>query len=298
MTGQVDSPTGTTGAISPLIQGMRVQQWVKNLLVFAVPVAAGTLLQPDVLDATVVAFVAFCAAASATYLANDVFDAQADRQHPEKRLRPVARGSLRPGTAMLAAGALAFFALALPAAFSLPDLSLLVAGYLLLQLAYVTWAKHQSVLDLACVATGFVLRAVAGGVAAGLPVSVWFLAVTAAVAMFVVAGKRYSELVAHGASGTRRSLQAYSPAYLRFVWGVSAGVAVVFYGLWAAELGAGQGALWARLSVVPFVLVLLRYAQGVDSAAAQSPGQIVLRDRPLQVLALTWAAMFCAQVIL
>ena len=150
-------------------------------------------------------------------------------------------------------------------------------------------------LDLACVAAGFVLRAVAGGVAVGIPTSTWFLTVTAASAMFVVSGKRYSELVSQGVSGTRSGLKSYSEGYLRFVWGVSVGIAVVFYTLWAAELGSGGSAMWARLSVIPFVLLLLRYARDVDTGSAESPEDLVWRDRVLQVLAGVWALMFVLQ---
>jgi len=116
--------------------------------------------------------------------------------------------------------------------------------------------------------------------------------------MFVVSGKRYSELVTHGhESGTRQGLKEYSEGYLRFVWSVSVGIAVVFYGLWAAELGNGGSAMWARLSVIPFVLLLLRYARDVDSGTAEAPEDLVWGDRVLQALGVLWAAMFILQVL-
>lgn len=280
-----------------LITAMRPRQWVKNLLVFAVPLASGQIGQPGVIPKTLLAFAVMCSASAAVYLTNDILDRQADARHPVKRTRPIAAGQVGVPLAWAVAILLAATALGLPVALGIPDLTVLVLSYLLLQAVYVFWAKHQPVLDLACVATGFVLRAVAGGVASGIWISTWFLTVTAASAMFVVAGKRYSELVTHGQDGgTRQGLREYSEGYLRFVWGVSVGIAVVFYGLWAAELGNGGSAMWARLSVIPFVLLLLRYARDVDAGSAEAPEDLVWGDRVLQALGVVWAGMFALQV--
>lgn len=277
---------------------MRPRQWVKNLLVIAVPLASGRLPEPHVIAKTALAFAALCAASAAVYLTNDILDRAADARHPVKRNRPIAAGVVPIPMAAGAALVLALGAVLIPGLLGSQDLSLLVLAYLVLQAFYVSWAKHQPVLDLACVAGGFVLRAVAGGVASGIPVSTWFLTVTAASAMFVVSGKRYSELVTHGhETGTRPGLREYSEGYLRFVWGVSVGIAVVFYGLWAAELGNGGSAMWARLSVIPFVLLLLRYARDIDSGSAEAPEDLVWGDRVLQALGVIWAGMFMLQVV-
>ncbi len=197
-----------------LISALRPRQWIKNLLVVAVPLASGQLLERSTVLSTLLAFVAFCAASSAVYLTNDVLDKESDRRHPVKRNRAIAAGLLPAPAAVGGAVLLALVALGLPVLVGSPQLSLLLVGYLCLQAIYVLWAKHQPVLDLASVAAGFVLRAVAGGVASGIPISTWFLTVTAASAMFVVAGKRYSELVTHGHdSGTRHGLKEYSEGY-------------------------------------------------------------------------------------
>lgn len=288
----------TNSPAGGLLTAMRPRQWVKNLLVIAVPLAAGQLLDPPILAHTALAFVAMCAAASAVYLTNDILDREADRNHPKKRNRPIASGAVSVPVATGTAIVLALASVMVPAAVGSSGLSLLILAYLVLQATYVAWAKHQPVLDLACVAAGFVLRAVAGGVAADISISTWFLTVTGAAAMFVVAGKRYSELVTHGhEAGTRHGLREYSEGYLRFVWGVSVGIAVVFYCLWAAELGNGGTAMWARLSVIPFVLMLLRYARDVDAGTAEAPEDLVWGDRVLQVLGVVWAAMFVLQVL-
>jgi decaprenyl-phosphate phosphoribosyltransferase len=148
------------------------------------------------------------------------------------------------------------------------------------------------VIDLAVVASGFLLRGIAGGVAAGLAFSQWFLLVAAFGSLFMVAGKRYSELVVVGdEAATRKTLKEYSASYLRFVWSLSAGVACTAYSLWAFDMGrVHTGVPWSTISIAPFVMAILRYAVDVDKGAAGAPEEIVLRDRVLLALGLIWAA--------
>jgi decaprenyl-phosphate phosphoribosyltransferase len=274
-----------------LVRGLRPRQWVKNFLVFAAPLAAGAVLDPDVLGPSALAFVLFCAASSAVYLVNDAIDVEDDRRHPVKRLRPIAAGIVSRRLAVGLAAVLFAVALVPTALFARPELVWVLVTYIGLQLAYCLGLKNQPVLDLAVVASGFLLRGIAGGVAAGLVLSQWFLLVAAFGSLFMVAGKRYSELVLLGDDAeTRRTLQEYSISYLRFVWSLSAGVAVTAYSLWAFEMGEGQaGVPWATLSIAPFVLAILRFAVDVDKGAAGAPEEIVLRDRVLLGLALAWA---------
>lgn len=282
----------------PLARAMlvaaRPRQWLKNGLVLAAPVAAGQLFDPAVLTATALAFVAFCFASSASYLVNDVIDRDVDRAHPTKRNRPVASGSLSPRTA-IAVAALLTAGSVVVAAIAGRGLVVAVGVYLALASSYSLGLKHQPVLDLGLVAGLFVVRAVAGGVAAGLPISQWFLIVSAFGSLFLVAGKRYSELVLLGeaAVSTRPSLAHYTRTYLRFVWGVAAGVTVTAYCLWAFEVGDGSAsASWAAMSVAPFVIALLRYARDIDSGRAGAPEDIAFNDRVLQVLVLIWGMFF------
>ncbi|WP_298992143.1 decaprenyl-phosphate phosphoribosyltransferase [uncultured Pseudokineococcus sp.] len=274
-----------------LLRTARPRQWVKNLLVLAAPLAAGLLLEPAVLGATALAFLCFCLAASGIYLVNDARDAEADRAHPVKRHRPVAVG-LVPARVAVTTGLLLLVAAVLLAVLTSPaGLVAVIATYVVVQLAYCFFLKHQAVIDLAVVASGFLLRAMAGGLAAGIPLSQWFLLVAAFGSLFMVAGKRYSEhrLVGPGEAATRSSLKEYSESYLRFVWSLSAGVAVTAYGLWAFELTTPEsGNPWPALSIAPFVLGLLRYAVDIDRGTAGAPEDIVLGDRVLQVLGVVW----------
>lgn len=282
-----------TRTAAALIRASRPKQWLKNSLVLAAPLAAGKLLSDSVAAPVVAAMVAFTLAASGIYLVNDVRDAEADRLHPLKRSRPVASGDLSPRLATTA-GAVALLAGVGLATVVTPLLGLTVGLYAIAQLAYAYGLKHEPVIDLATVASGFLLRAVAGGVAAGVPLSKWFLIVTAFGALFVVAGKRYSELRALGAAaGTRRSLVAYSESYLRFVWSLAAAVTVTAYALWAFEISSTGSALdWQAISIAPLVLAVLRYAVDVDRGLAGEPEDAILRDRVLLVLVGTWLVVF------
>ena len=226
---------------------------MKNVLVLAAPLAAGEIFNAEVMRPTAVAFVLFCLAASAVYLVNDTIDVEEDRRHPRKRFRPIAAGIVPRWLAVAMAAVL--FAVALVAAVLLtrPELAFVLASYVVIQLAYCVFLKNQPVIDLAVVASGFLLRGIAGGVAAGLLLSQWFLLVAAFGSLFMVAGKRYSELVLVGdAAATRKTLKEYSASYLRFVWSLSAGVAVTAYSLWAFEMGETQdGVPWSTISIAP-----------------------------------------------
>jgi decaprenyl-phosphate phosphoribosyltransferase len=274
-----------------VVRALRPRQWVKNALVLAAPLAAGSVFRPEVLGPTALAFLLFCLASSAVYLVNDTIDVAEDRRHPRKRFRPIAAGLVPRPLAVALAAVLFAVALLGAALLSRPALAWVLASYVVIQLAYCVYLKNEPVIDLAVVAAGFLLRGIAGGVAAGLQLSQWFLLVAAFGSLFMVAGKRYSELVVVGdAAATRKTLGQYSASYLRFVWSLSAAVACTAYSLWAFDLAASQGgAPWATISIAPFVIGVLRYAVDVDRGAAGAPEEIVLGDRVLLVLGVLWA---------
>jgi decaprenyl-phosphate phosphoribosyltransferase len=289
----------TPSLLRSLVRTARPKQWIKNVLVFAAPAAAGVLDQRDALLKTIVAFVGFCFAASGTYFLNDAADAAADRLHPTKRNRPVAAGHLEPSTARAIAVVLIVIGLAITAPINDGKLAAVIAGYIAVTLAYSLWLKHEPVLDLAAVAAGFVLRAIAGGVATGVPLSDWFLIVAGAGSLFVVTGKRHAEQVELGSDSHshRSTLGEYSTAYLGYVRAVSSGVMITAYCLWAFENANKTGdTTWFRLSIVPFVLVVLRYALVIDQGGGGAPEEVVLSDRVLQVLAVVWAITFALGV--
>ncbi|MFD3436097.1 decaprenyl-phosphate phosphoribosyltransferase [Streptomyces sp. NPDC058685] len=280
-----------------LLRTARPRQWIKNVLVVAAPAAAGELDSPHAAGQLGVVFALFTAAAAAIYLINDARDADADRAHPVKCRRPVAAGEVPVPVAYTTGAVLAGIAVGGAAALCTPMTGALLTAYLSMQLAYCIWLKHVLVVDLAVVTTGFLMRAMIGGVALGIPLSRWFLITTGFGALFMVAAKRYSEAVqlADSRGATRALLTEYTTGYLRFVWQLAAGVAVLAYCLWALESGgvAASALLpWRQLSMIAFILAVLRYAVFADRGTAGAPEDVVLRDRPLAVIGLVWAAMY------
>lgn len=306
-TSGIDEPAHPQGQppknlLDGMIKALRPKQWVKNVLVIAAPLAGGNeimnsgrsigTLAVDIL----VAFVAFCLAASSIYLINDARDVEADRAHPTKRFRPIAAGVLPVNMAYAMAVVLIIASIAVSwFASEGPGLAIVVAVYIALQLGYCFGLKHQPVIDIALVSSGFMLRAMAGGVAANIHLSQWFLLVAAFGSLFMAAGKRYAELLLAERTGKkiRKSLQGYTATYLRFVWTLAATAVVLSYALWGFEMGRVPGtssasAIWYEISMVPFTVAILRFAADVDRGDAGSPDEIALRDRALQALAVLW----------
>jgi decaprenyl-phosphate phosphoribosyltransferase len=275
----------------------RPHQWTKNVLVLAPLLPAGQLLSWSAVAGAAIAFAAFCVAASGIYVLNDVLDVEADRAHPVKRRRPIASGELAPDAATVLAVLLLGAAL-LVASAARPGLVIVIAVYETVQIAYCLGLKHEPVLELASVASGFLLRALAGGVATGIPLSQWFLMTAAFGSLFMAAGKRYAEtrLGERTGSPVRRVVERYTASYLRFVWTMSGTAVVVTYSLWAFEVGEGTGSMWPVVSLIPFVLAILRFAVDVDAGVAEAPDRMVVRDRVLLLLGGIWVATLAAAV--
>jgi len=298
MSVQAPSETAKTQRLLPgLVRAIRPRQWLKNVLVAAAPIAGGVLFQAGVLVNIAVAFLAFSLAASGIYLINDVRDIEADRTHPTKRNRPIAAGVVSPPLAVSLAAVLLLAALGI-SLLATVELLVVVAVYEAVQLAYCFGLKHQPVLDLCIVASGFLLRAIAGGAAAQIPLSQWFLMCAGFGSLFMVAGKRYAEIRLSEKTGviTRRILNSYTPSYLRFVWTLAAAGVVTAYSLWSFEIREVNDSPWSVISIVPFVIAVLRYAVDVDGGDAGEPEDIALRDHVLQVLALAWLATLAVSV--
>ncbi|MEV5647864.1 decaprenyl-phosphate phosphoribosyltransferase [Nocardia sp. NPDC052254] len=279
-----------------IVKAVRPRQWVKNVLVLAAPLAAGkdaasgayVLADATVVAHIVIAFIVFCLAASGIYLVNDALDVEADRAHPTKRFRPIAAGVVPVNLAYSLSAVLLVASLALSFVASW-HLAVVMAVYIGIQLAYCFGLKHQAVLDICIVSSGFLLRAVAGGAAADIRLSQWFLLIMAFGSLFMAAGKRYAELKIALDTGAkiRKSLQYYTPTYLRFIWTLSATALVIFYGLWAFETDH-KHTQWFAISMIPFTIAILRYAVDVDGGEAGEPEEIALGDRILQLLAIAW----------
>jgi decaprenyl-phosphate phosphoribosyltransferase len=301
-----EEPTPVKGPpkniVTGLIKAVRPRQWVKSFLVLLAPVAAlGGDVRYDYREVAIkvlIAFVAFSLAASSVYLINDARDVEADRQHPTKRFRPIAAGVVPEWLAYCVAAVLGAASLAI-SFLATPNLAVVIGVYIAMQLAYCFGLKHEAVLDICIVTSAYLLRAIAGGVAASIPLSQWFLLVMAFASLFMVAGKRYAELQLSERTGAkiRKSLESYTGTYLRFVWTLSATAMVVCYSLWAFERD-GANASWYAVTIVPITIAMLRYAVDVDGGLAGEPEEIALKDRVLQVLFLAWIGTIGAAVFL
>jgi decaprenyl-phosphate phosphoribosyltransferase len=281
-------------SLGVLVRACRPRQWTKNLLVLAAPLAAGAIGWPGVAVKVAAAFVALCMLSSATYLFNDVRDREQDRVHPRKRTRPIAAGELSVRAAIASAVTLAVAGLALAAAIT-PGLAAVGAGYMAVTMSYSVWWRKVVVADILAIAAGFVLRALAGGVATDIYLSRWFAIVTACGAIFLVAAKRYAELHERVTPRLERAtLRRYSLRGLRLTLAAAASLASIAYVSWAFTRPSHL--LWYGLSIVPFLLWLGRYASLAAAGAAQAPEELILRDRTLLALSLVWGLLFLGGV--
>ena len=291
-----------------LLKALRPRQWVKNLLVFlpllfAVDLVWSaddlTTLLPH-LGRLLALVAAFCAAASAVYLLNDLADREADRQHPVKRRRPIASGAVPAWLALVGTLALALVGLVVMYFLGWP---LVLAGsiYLGINVAYSAGLKRVALVDVMLVASGYVLRAVAGAVAVGAAPSPWLYAVTAAGALFIVVGRRYAEarLAGDEPSEQRGTLQHYAPPLGGQLLTLAATAALVSYALYTVE-GENLPANNAMLLTVPLVIFgLFRYLYLLNNSQdAESPELLMMRDVPLLVSIVAWLAVSAGVLLL
>ena len=294
-----DDTQSASGRAQGLIRALRPRQWAKNVLVFAAPVAAGTINSGSTVVKALLAFVAFCLAASGTYLLNDARDVEADRMHPVKRNRPIAAGLLPVTTAYLIGGVLIVAALGVGFA-TTRDLGLTLLAYLALTTAYSFGLKRIAILDIVAVAAGFVLRAIAGATATGVPISEWFFIVTSFGALLVVVGKREGELSQLGdqAGKVRPTLSVYTPDFLRYLRSVATGVVLVAYCLWAFDSAAtsSEGSTWFELSIVPFAVAIFQYSLILENGGGEHPEQVLTSNRTILISGAVWAIIYAYAV--
>jgi decaprenyl-phosphate phosphoribosyltransferase len=288
-------------SLPPLLIACRPRQWPKNLLVFAAPLFAFRL-EPESWWRSAAALVAFCLISSAIYLLNDCLDVAADRAHPSKCRRPIAAGQVSVPAALITATLLAIASLSLAAWIS-AMLAAVVLLYGLIQVGYCLQLKRMPLLDLFCIASGFLLRAIAGVVAGGFGFSPWFLLTVGLLALFLAIEKRKAELrVAQGRGViTRKVLERYSLPLLLRLESLVATSAFMSYSLWAAGPALNGASTTWMLLTVPFALVgIFRYQLLSDPEEAErrrrmdpeqtseKPEEILLGDRGIQLTLGAW----------
>jgi 4-hydroxybenzoate polyprenyltransferase len=278
------------------LAALRPRQWTKNLLLFAGLLFADKLGDPSLWLDACLAFVAYCAASSASYLANDVRDAPHDREHPVKRLRPIASGELSAARALALAACLTAAALGGAALLGLGSLAFM-AAFLALQAAYSLRLKHVVLMDVLAIAALFVVRAAAGAEAVAVRISPWLLICTGLLALFLALAKRRAELVLVGADETpgRPVLGGYSLALVDQLVSVVAASTVIAYSLYTFDVRDSR----AMMVTIPFVvygvfrylLLLHRHDLG------EEPENVLLTDVPLILTLIAWVAT-CAVILM
>lgn len=275
-----------------LLRSIRPEQWTKNLIVFAALIFSRRLLDPAAVGHSLAAFLIFCALSGVVYIVNDVSDREADRQHPLKARRPIASGVLGVSVALVWAAVLTVVALVaavrVNAAFAL-----VAASYLVLFALYTRWFKHIVILDVLVIAIGFALRAQAGGLAIGVPVSDWLLVCTVLLALFLGLSKRRHELtlLAGRATEHRRILEEYSSYLLDQMIGVVTASTLMAYIIYCTspETTERFGTDLLVLTTPFSIYGIFRYLYLVHRKdGGGSPSEILLTDRPLLACVGLW----------
>lgn len=267
-----------------LLKLIRPKQWVKNGFVFAPLIFSGGLLNLSAIRHTLLAALFFCVAASATYIVNDLRDIEADKRHPKKsKSRPLASGLVSKNMALILLGVL-YFILVL-SYFEMPKVILVIFGYLILNLFYSFFLKHEPVIDIFTIAFGFVLRVIAGTIALDLVPSVWMCVTTLCLALYLAAVKRRQELAQSGVDG-RKVLTKYSVALVDRYAEMSATGALLFYSMFVMSTRP-------ELAItIPLVLYgLFRYWYVVEALdGGESPTDALLADWQLMLVIGLWVA--------
>lgn len=249
------------------------------------------LFERATLVETTIAFASFSLVASFLYIVNDIGDLHADRLHPRKSKRPIAAGEISATSASVLAGSALLIGASL--ATLLPfEFAVVLGAYAANTLVYTAIGKHIPTLDMLQVALGFVLRALAGAMAADIEVSQWFLGVAMFGSLLMVAGKRSSEVRSVGDSaGTRSVLRSYTAEFLGQVTTLAAAGTVLTYALWALSDPENFDSPWAIISFGPIVYAVLRYLQLSDAGSVEEPESLVLGEPALLIAATVWVAI-------
>ena len=286
-----------------MVKACRPKQWAKNVLVVVAPAAAMVYIDrtPDGIEfkwwavaRTLVAFAAFSMVASATYLVNDSVDAEADRRHPTKRNRPIAAGvvSIPLAAAMAIVLALGGFGLALSRNW---QFCVVVAIYAVQTTLYSFWLKNEPVLDLVALSSGFILRLVGGAYALQVEVSPWFFIISCFGSLFIAVGKRLAEKRELGENhgSIRKTLAIYTEPYLRLLQGIAATIVIMAYVMWAFEKARldPSSAVWMEVSILPFLVAILRYGLLVELGKGSAPEDVLAADRQMQLMGALWVVL-------
>lgn len=293
-----------------IIRTARPRQWLKNLSLFAAPLFAGSLLDPDVFYLESAAFLTFCAMSSAAYFFNDIIDADKDRRHPIKSNRPIASGKLPVYVAWSIVGVLAFWALMYSYMFIGVYFSIALLVYALIQIFYSLYLRNVIIIDSLVVASGFVLRVFAGGLVVNTSISSWLALTTIGISLLLAFGKRRSEKTIvskyvgdEGDIQTRATLRHYPDALLDSMISMSAAYTIITYSLFTFQVSPQvvneslmsilpsilKSPKWMMLTIPLVIYGVARYLYVIyEKHEGESPERVLLSDRPLLFTVSMW----------
>lgn len=266
------------------IRLMRPSHMLKNALVLLPCIFSRNLFYLDFLIPAIIAFISFSLAASSIYILNDICDAEKDRRHPQKCHRPIASGEVSVFTAKILCITMMIAPLILDITFSASHLysCSIIVTYLILNIGYSIKWKNVAILDIAILASGFVLRTLYGGIFCGIQISPWLFLCILSISLYMGLGKRYGELRRLKGAETRPVLRFYTRGFLEKNMYLSAGIGIIFYSLWTFFSNTGPLAMLT----IPFVILsFFRYNLIVDTRKSDgNPVSLILADIPLLLL--------------
>lgn len=299
--------TKTSFKTSALIEALRPTQWIKNLNLFAAAILNGQLFNPVILQKSILGFIAFCCLSSSSYLVNDLLDVAADRLHPAKKNRPIARGDLPENIALLAVLALFITGLSISVLVNF-GFFILAIVFILLQYSYSFVLKKKAVVDIVGIALFFIIRAYAGEIATGYHLPIWTMLTVIFLSLFIASGKRRSELVGSGAT-TRAALKGYDKSLLNFYTTMFAVCTLLSYAMFTffEEAVSFNGVIhnfllenfpklldrkWYMVTILPVIFGIMRYGQIIfEMQEGERPERIITTDIPLLMSIFTWGLM-------
>lgn len=270
------------------IRLLRPTQWLKNLMLLFPPFLGGLLASQLLFAAVILPFLIFCLASSAIYIINDAVDYEVDKQHPSKKFRPLPSGDVAIGSALVLAGLLLVAAFYLATMISV-KFQLLLLSYVVVSVLYSLFLKNYPLIDIFCIASGFIFRLHAGGEAFNVTISEWLFLTVFLLALFLSTGKRYSEKCSLGGEAClhRKSLSAYPDSFLDGLLFMTGSAVLVTYAMYVISRHSAL-----LLYTVPLCCFgLLRYILRVQSGRGGDPTESLLRDFPLLIVGITWAVV-------
>lgn len=290
--------------MTKIISLLRPHQWLKNIFVFLPLFFDKKLLHIDYLVNAIWAFAAFSLAASAIYCLNDIMDIEADRQHPKKRLRPLASGKISKAQAYAIMAILIIASLAITCfAFDSKNLMAIIAIYIVLNIGYCIRLKHIAIVDVFIIASGFCLRVAAGGVATDIWISQWIVLQTFLLALFLAFAKRRDDVVIFNRDGSkaRKNINRYNLEFLNNAIAIVATMTMMCYIMWCVseEVIARMGTNQLYITAVFALMGVMRYLQlmMVDNKSG-SPTKILMKDRFIHFCIAGWVATFLILIYL